>query len=338
MKNNLLVKIKKFVINHKWLTFLCILLIFIVLYNLDYKFSNNNSDNNLEDNIEKDSFSNMDELHWAHMPLTYNITNKEDCEDYELKNILDSFEIIENSTSGIVNFIEAENNPDIVLRCINVEKELKKAEICKLVIFDYKKSNFSAYEEGGINMSSQLFRSTTVIEQGDNKTIYNVCYVNQDDLPFHATYDSIQGTLLGEALPNYEGNKIINATLWIYHRDSRCAFFPVTEVHELLHDFGFGHSYEPFFDPLYGYADKDAIYLMDIMFPYLSCSLQKEIQDKYISCLKYIYSNGQFYGSCSDVNFLGMEYSCKDGWHVVEGTNFCCPEPGMRIIEGYCSY
>lgn len=27
---------------------------------------------------------------------------------------------------------------------------------------------------------------------------------------------------------------------------------------------------------------------------------------------------------------------CDEGWYEVEGTDFCCPEPNMEIIDGYC--
>lgn len=29
--------------------------------------------------------------------------------------------------------------------------------------------------------------------------------------------------------------------------------------------------------------------------------------------------------------------NCEDNWYIVEGTNSCCPEPGMKIVNGYCS-
>ncbi|MFH1503276.1 MAG: hypothetical protein ABIE36_01310 [Candidatus Diapherotrites archaeon] len=314
---------------------LVVVWIFWSIDNSDYESENKLY---LEDNIERDSFSDIVEVHWTHMPLSFNITNKEDCDEYEINGILESFEIIQNSTAGAVSFIETETKPDITLYCINVEEELKKAEICKYITFNYKKSRFSAYEEGEINIDTHLFRRTNLIEMGDNKTVYELCYVDKNDIPFTATFDHTQGIILGEALPNYEGNKIINATIWIYHRNSRCADFPAIEVHELLHNFGFGHSYEPFFSPVFGWSNEDTIYLKDIMFPYSSCLHQKEIQQKYISCLKYIYSNGEFDGNCSGINFLNVgENFCENGWYPVEGTDFCCPEPNMEIINDYCT-
>ena len=29
--------------------------------------------------------------------------------------------------------------------------------------------------------------------------------------------------------------------------------------------------------------------------------------------------------------------NCKDNWYLVEGANSCCPEPGMKVVNGYCS-
>ena len=63
-----------------------------------------------------------------------------------------------------------------------------------------------------------------------------------------------------------------------------------------------------------------------------------KIDEKYISCLKNVYSNGELIGNCININFIDYNYDsvCKDGWYPVEGKGLCCPEPNMQIIDGYC--
>ena len=66
---------------------------------------------------------------------------------------------------------------------------------------------------------------------------------------------------------------------------------------------------------------------------------EDKVDDEIISCLKYIYSNWEFEGDCSEVNFLDEEYGeCPTGTYEVEGTEYCCQEPNMIIDEeGYCA-
>ena len=83
---------------------------------------------------------------------------------------------------------------------------------------------------------------------------------------------------------------------------------------------------------------------------------------EYVSCLKYIYSNGEFENPCSDVSTArksddlpacSSEYyipsdeelywdeelePCDEGWYPIEGTDSCCPEPDMIIVGEYCAY
>ena len=66
-------------------------------------------------------------LHWTHMPVTYNIHNRahmlKDCGRYESNKIKRAFDRIENATNGIVNFKEVDNQKeaDIVLTCSLIE-------------------------------------------------------------------------------------------------------------------------------------------------------------------------------------------------------------------------
>ncbi|MBU0761374.1 MAG: hypothetical protein KJ600_06385 [Nanoarchaeota archaeon] len=284
----------------------------------------------------EDQFSNVEELHWGHMPLTYKVIDGEICEGIQLRAIKNSFEILENLTDGYVSFVESGGNVDIDVYCIDREKEiekLKEHKICSYHVFNYSKTSLSTYEEGILNIETQRFVSARTLIRTEEKTIYEVCYIDIQNVTFSFNFDA-----LGEGGPNYLlGNVIVNSSVNIFKLGeswTTCTSFPTKEMHEILHGFGFGHSYEPYFDPYYGYSAQDIHYLSDLMFPRLYCQYNKGLQEKYISCLKYIYSNAEV-GNCYDVSFLG---GCPAGTYEVEGTEWCCPEPNM-IIEGeYCVF
>ena len=69
----------------------------------------------------------------------------------------------------------------------------------------------------------------------------------------------------------------------------------------------------------YGELGQDYLYLLDCYRKGLpTCEI---LNSKYgLSTFKQ-YSHG----------------NCADGWYLVEGENSCCPEPGMKIVDGYCS-
>lgn len=101
---------------------------------------------------------------------------------------------------------------------------------------------------------------------------------------------------IAETLPyvdSYFENLIVYAEITIYGQGSICLTgYPALEVHEILHAFGFEHN--PF--------DQN------IMAPYSADYSRKcettKIDDEYVSCLRYIYSNGEL-GECSIKNYLG---------------------------------
>ncbi len=148
------------------------------------------------------------------------------------------------------------------------------------------------------------------------------------------TYDSNDELTLADSLPKFDPEKenlIISAEINIYGQGQVCKTgYPDLEVHEILHAFGFDDI--PIMDRImsrYSYSTSD-------------CEIEK-IDDDYISCLKKIYSNGEIDGDCSKISFnsfleFGFEFEdiCGEGWYDVEGTEFCCPEPDMIIIDDYC--
>jgi|GEM_PF-3059170 len=302
--------------------------------------------------LEKDAFSSATQKHWAHMPITYQRINYGGCDGVQFDKIADAFNIIEKSTEGAVSFVEVEQNPDIKLVCLDrvklteeLKEEAKEIQVCKNVTFDYREEILRHYNEEGLNKNTHIITSTKLLKISDNETIYQVCYGNVKDLnSLGAGFlkdISFDLETLGHAQPFVSGNVITEAKIYFFKTGqgwSSC-IFPAKEIHEVLHTFGFGHSYEPYWDEQYGYTDWS--YVSDIMFPYLYCNYQKKLDEKYISCLKKIYSG---VGDCSGVNFMEWdsegslipENPCKDGWYPVEGTSYCCPEPNMKIEGDYC--
>lgn len=131
---------------------------------------------------------------------------------------------------------------------------------------------------------------------------------------------------------NFNSKLIIHGEIYIYNQGMVCnTGYPALETHEILHLFGFEHNPET----------------GSIMDPYAAessnrCSI-KRIDYPYINCLKNIYSNGTIEGNCSKISTIITTSNNKDntecayGWYPVTGTKFCCPEPNMKIVEGYCT-
>ena len=150
-------------------------------------------------------------LHWPKLPVTYYITNQEECGNYEVNKIKRAFLEIENSTAGIVKFKKASNPADINITCFFLESCYeKKIEID---------------EEKGL-----IYRYETI------------CAHNR-----------------GLAKTITEGDEIIGAEIYLYGLggfsettgSGMSGFYvgscghPTTEIHEILHTFGFGHKDDP---------------------------------------------------------------------------------------------
>lgn len=239
------------------------IILFIIILTISYFSIFNNEDKKDEfDDEENDQFSHIKEIHLTHTPVTYSLDvntseyyrldlNKtiyrtDTTDEYKIKRIQWAFDLIENSTEGLIAFKEVnrEDNPDI--------------------------------------------------------TIYGVpdvyCYGENE------TYDGREGFAGPE---NYTNNKIINSTVvfcatgyylgdnvgfsWEYEE---CESFPIVELHEILHAFGFGHTVN---------NNKEVMY--PLKFRIKSCEIN-EIDPQIISCLKYIYSNGKIEGDCSERNMF----------------------------------
>lgn len=309
--------------NKKLKIFLIILAIGFLIYTIFFQ------DNNAffeKEKIFPDNFFSISELHWTYMPLTYSIRNQEDCGINGISKIRKAFDLISNSTKKIVLFNEVKEQPiDIMISCYDIEKELLKFEKNITLSFPSNKTAINFKEEFFIEHPDYYsIKIPELIFKNSSEKYYRIYYVNLKELPFEiSTNEYGEIDLLGLGGPVVYGKKIINASIDFYLNDGQSGSslsFPSKEIHEILHTFGFDH---------YNVDERD------IMYPYTS--FYQSMNNKYVSCLKYIYSNGK-QENCSNVNFMQFESSCKDGWFQVDGTDYCCPEPNMRIVNGYCDY
>ncbi len=233
-----------------------------------------------EEKVE-DNFSNVEKLHFSHMPITYSYA--ESCIGTILPRLEWAFDILENETEGLLSF---EN----------------------------------------IN--------------GSEVNINFVCYSTQNVEEGFITY--------GQSLiEEYSGSVIEKTTIefWSVREDTRppsCFTFPNLELHEIMHSFGFDHIENNRYSLMYPEAAWTECIAKDVIITLHSTGEtfkpEDKIDDKIVSCLKYIYSSGEL-GECnSEIKFLDSEGECEEGLYPVENSNYCCQEPNMIIDdEGYCA-
>jgi len=68
----------------------------------------------------------FDKLQWGHLPVTYFITNEDECGSYESRRINRAFEEVTTSTDGIVTFKKIEEDADINVTCTFIKDCYKK--------------------------------------------------------------------------------------------------------------------------------------------------------------------------------------------------------------------
>lgn len=156
----------------------------------------------------EDEFSHVSRPHWGHMPLAYSILNEEECGRYESNRIRKAFSEISNVTSNVVLFRKANASEaaDIEIMCTFIEN---------------------------------CYKITTEIT---------------DD--YSVRYETICGHKLGVTSTTLLGNRIVRAGVELFglagfaetKREGPSGFYvgtcghAITEVHELLHAFGYPHS------------------------------------------------------------------------------------------------
>ena len=179
----------------------------------------------------------------------------------------------------------------------------------------------------------------------ENADINFLCYPSQN-IGVLIYQDATEYTY-GLASPVIYGNQIINSTIefWSIRNNSMppdCYTFPRLTIHEILHILGFGHDEANYYSVMYPYGGSECIKednrTTTIIATGETFIPKNEIDKKIVSCLKYIYSNGEV-GFCgSDVNFMNFISECSEDWYPVSNSDYCCPEPNMIIDEeGYCA-
>ena len=267
---------------------------------------NETTENETEGNetIAGDDFPNAEEIHWSHMPLTYKINNKKNCEGTPLGKMEDALKSLELATNGVIKFDEVEEEDvDVEINCISGLDILNgfgnNSITCKEFSFDYVKKYIDPYRESLIDWEDYLINMTkTDSNVSADDTVYEVCYIDSSSSTSENNYDGLRESELvieGEIIKSHKISIFESGEGW-----NSCAKFPAREMHELLHGFGFKHSDEPKFDPYYGWPPQDLKMLGDVMFATRFCVYQTKLDDKYPSCLKRIFTGE---GSCEGVRF-----------------------------------
>ena len=117
------------------ITFFAVFIIIVI-----FIFSNNDSSyypNSYDNNEEQitDEFSNIQELHWMHMPLTYSFAESNrnigprdtfnyKCPDYQIQRLKDAFNMLQNETNSKILFEEVyDEEGEIIVYCYKLKAD-----------------------------------------------------------------------------------------------------------------------------------------------------------------------------------------------------------------------
>ena len=262
-----------------------------------------------------DSFSNVKEYHFSQTPITYFMEvdsgGSSQGDEYEEERIRWALEIIENSTDGLIKF-----------------QEIDDYGTADLII-----SGFPPME----NESSDTWVTEGLagpIEVTENKIIYSEAdfYASDWELYGGTTDTFVKDGWIWERT-EYESREVVG---WAR---SDCENFPNTEIHEILHALGIGHNY-----------DNSYSIMFPIRHEIQSCKTT-EIDKEIVSCLKYIYSNGELEEDCSNINMYPWpeeEEEIKDfkwgGLPITYSVSNCNERQKLnvqkaeKVIEDYIGY
>jgi len=233
-------------------------------------------------------------------PVTYYFDEINLCDETEQAYIRKAFSMLENATEKSFYFEEVSsfNDSQIVFYCMNYLDG-----------------------EGGFFTETTLGEAYYDYEDSKHKINLYGFWKYRFEKGYHyksygrtvASVDCIYGKSMWK--DDTSVNKKCQETLIHYPS------FPDVELHEILHLFGFEHVDDPT-SIMYHELDSTGLsYYID----------EYKIDDWIVERLK---------NSSNEIKFLGSEYeySCEEGWHEVEGTEYCCPGPDMTIIDGSCEY
>jgi hypothetical protein len=256
------------------------------------------------ENVSGDDFLDVQELHWEHMPLTYKIQDRAGCVGSPIEKLQEAFALIEESTDDLVVFDEVSvSEPDIEIFCYDREALFEEAGDgyrCETIGLEPSRESISPLKDGVIEEEDYLV-SDRLLNSTENDTFFEVCYIDASEVG-----DGFDMSALREAEPEITDGKITGARMNIYNQGAPnvCLKIPSWEIHQTFHVLGIAHSPEPRFDIDYGWYAKDVDLFKDVMSPTLMCMYQREVDEKYFSCLKYVYLNSGQEGSCESVSFI----------------------------------
>ncbi len=153
-------------------------------------------------------------VQWEKMPITYHITNEEDCGEYETRKIRRAFDKIQEATDAVVRFEEAQ------------DKETSNIELtCKYIKDCYQKKIDIRKEEGVIYEYESICPHEAGVAQITSYEGFTIKKAKIDLIGL-AGFAETDGY---GASGYYIGS---------------CGH-PTVEIHEILHVLGFGHTNNP---------------------------------------------------------------------------------------------
>lgn len=180
-----------------------------------YRFSIDDAhrDHNLIiDELINDEFYYLNDAHWGHMPITYVIINSDECGSYEVNKIKRGFDEITSRTDGVVSFKEVTEGADIEISCSFIE--------------DCYQYNVDVRKEEGI-----IYKWETIC---DHVKGWAQILFKKGDQILKARIQMIGLAGFAETGRNGASGFFIGS----------CGH-STTEVHEVLHVFGYGHEQDP---------------------------------------------------------------------------------------------
>ena len=229
-------------------------------------------------------------------------------------------EVAEGAVLG--NVVQAGTLDDVVLEAVDAKKlvYVKAPEIDEIAIKYLHFSNENiTFAMSGFDYPLKVGRIRSALnefeeEVGEFRFIEIDDYENamiKIDLPKLNNLN-----IVAEARPIIDENlNIGGGEVSVIKITDKCGYHG-TEIHELLHVFGFGHS-----DGTIMYAYDDECYTLTG-------------SSEYIEHLKFIYSGGVRGIEHPELPMIELNVSCPDEWHfAVNSDKYCCPELDMIVDE-----
>lgn len=162
--------------------------------------------------------------------------------------------------------------------------------------------------------AKRIHDAFNIIESQTNKIIlFEYDNIYEGDIVINCYTSSYEGefeeNIAGEGGPLYYGGEgeIISGEIHLYPNledDIWCKSYPSTELHEILHVFGFDHFYDNDSIMFEGHGEELIIYEDDQIY------VCQEIDFEIVDCLKNIYSNGVNGSSCGELESLCFARFC----------------------------